>query len=154
EAVAAVARLGALVERQEALVDQFKSDNALLQNSLAYFGRFSTDLQTTAQDAQLASALGALAAAMLRLTLDTSPPTAHQVADRLDEVTALSASVGDSSVGALLAHARLLHGFLPMVDDVLRSLFAVPNAAQRDAIRQLVIARQGTARAVASGFRL
>ena len=155
ELTAAVARLAALVDRQEALVEQFKSDNALLQNSLAYFGRFSTDLQTTARDAQLVSAVGALAAAMLRLTLDTSAQTAHQVADRLDEVTARSASSWDTvSVDALLAHARLLHGLLPMVDDVLRSLLAMPDTPERDAIRQLVIARQSTSRATASIFRL
>jgi signal transduction histidine kinase len=155
EMAAAVARLAARVDRQEALVERFKSDNALLQNSLAYFGRFSTDLEATARDEQLASAVGALAAAMLRLTLDTSPQTAHVVADRLHEVTSRSASSGDTaSVQALLAHARLLHGLLPMVDHVLQSLFAAPNMPERDAIRQLVIARQSASRATASVFRL
>src|SRR5205823_3796920 len=37
EEVAAVGRLAASVSRQEELIEQFKSNNALLQNSLAYF---------------------------------------------------------------------------------------------------------------------
>ena len=37
----AVERLSSSLGRQEELVEQFKSDNALLQNSLAYFELFS-----------------------------------------------------------------------------------------------------------------
>src|SRR4029077_3503110 len=37
---AAIARLAASVTRQEELTEQFKSNNALLQNSLAYFRLF------------------------------------------------------------------------------------------------------------------
>jgi len=44
EAAATLDRLAASIASQEALVEQFKSNNALLQNSLAYFGRYSTRL--------------------------------------------------------------------------------------------------------------
>ena len=37
----AIDRLTTSIGRQEALVEQFKTSNALLQNSLAYFARFS-----------------------------------------------------------------------------------------------------------------
>lgn len=41
ETAAAVDQLAASVNRQEDLVEQFKSDNALLHNSLSFFARFS-----------------------------------------------------------------------------------------------------------------
>jgi hypothetical protein len=93
EVVAGIVRLRSLVSQQEALIEQFKSDNALLQNSLAYFGRFSTDLGAAAQNERLVAAVSALAAAMLHLALDTSPQIAREVADRLDDVANQSASV-------------------------------------------------------------
>ena len=52
-AAAALDRLAQSIERQEEMAEQFKSDNALLQNALAYFGLFSNRLGD-AQDGPLA----------------------------------------------------------------------------------------------------
>jgi len=46
--VTPIRELAAAVARQEGLTEEFKSDNALLQNSLAYFGLF--DMQLGASD--------------------------------------------------------------------------------------------------------
>ena len=54
--------------QQEELTERFKSSNALLQNSLSYVGLLSTSPAFGAQDAQLAPATGALAAALLYLS--------------------------------------------------------------------------------------
>src|SRR5262249_29859952 len=66
-------RLAATVSQQEELTERFKTSNALLQNSLSYVDLLSTSPGFGAQDAQLAPATGALAAALLYLTRDTSP---------------------------------------------------------------------------------
>jgi len=154
EMVAGIARLRSLVKRQEELIEQFKSDNALLQNSLAYFGRLSNNLGTAAQNERLVAAISALAAAMLHLTLDTSSQTAREVADRLDDVAAQSSAASDAgSVRPLLAHARLLYRLLPVTDNTLKALFAVPNAAEQEAIRRTVVKRQQGSRATARAFR-
>src|SRR4051794_407279 len=42
-------RLAASVAGQETLVEQFKSNNALLQNSLAYFGRYGASIGASQQ---------------------------------------------------------------------------------------------------------
>jgi hypothetical protein len=63
----AIDRLAMAITRQEQYVEQVKSDNALLQNSLAYFALFSSDW-----DDPLAPQVSSLATAMLRLTLDTT----------------------------------------------------------------------------------
>ena len=47
-------RLAAAVAQQEELTERFKSNNALLQNSLSYVGLLSTSPAFGAQDAQLA----------------------------------------------------------------------------------------------------
>ena len=62
EEKAAIDRLAALVDRQEGLVEQFKSKNALLQNSLAYFGLFSARLATSDRSGPLVAAASTLAA--------------------------------------------------------------------------------------------
>ena len=67
-----VDRLASAVARQEELVERFKTSNALLQNSLSYIGLMSTSPAFHAQDARLASATDALAAAILYLSRDTS----------------------------------------------------------------------------------
>ena len=67
-----VDRLAAAVAQQEELMERFKTSNALLQNSLSYVGLLSTSPAFHAQDAQLAPATDALAAAILYLSRDTS----------------------------------------------------------------------------------
>ena len=89
EEKAAIDRLAALVDRQEELVEQFESKNALLQNSLTYFGLFSARLATSDRNGPLVAAASTLAAAMLHLTLNTSPATALAVEERLDEFATL-----------------------------------------------------------------
>ena len=78
------------VARQEELVELFKSDNALLQNSLAYFDRYSVRLGASNPSDPIAAAVCALAAGMLHLTLDTSTATAAKVQGLLDQVASNS----------------------------------------------------------------
>ena len=75
ETKAVVDRLAASVDRQEELVEHFKSENALLHNSLSFFVRFSARQAS----ADLNPAISAAAAAMLQLTLDTSSASAQEV---------------------------------------------------------------------------
>jgi signal transduction histidine kinase len=154
ETTAAVGQLAASVRGQEELVEQFKTVNALLQNSLALFGRFSVRLATSQQNGAVGSAVSGAAAAMLRLTLDTSPAVAREVKDRLDELAGLTVSPNDAdSVRALLAHGRMLHDLLPVTDGVLRALSAVPRARDQGALRTMVLTRQIASRTTARQYR-
>jgi signal transduction histidine kinase len=154
ETTAAVDQLAASVSRQEELVEQFKTVNALLQNSLSLFGRFSVRLATSQQNGALGAAVSAAAAAMLHLTLDTSPAAAREVGDRLDELTGQPFPSGDGdSVRALLAHGRMLRDVLPVTDGVLRALSAVPRTRDQEALRAMVLLRQGASRETARQYR-
>ena len=132
-------RLAAAVDQQEELTERFKTNNALLQNSLSYVGLLSTSPAFDARDAQLAPAAGALAAAILYLTRDISPDTEKALQERIERFAALAPDTGPDAdnARALLAHTRLLQGLLPAVDETLKALIAVPSRQPREEIRAL-----------------
>jgi signal transduction histidine kinase/CheY-like chemotaxis protein len=146
----AVERLSAIVDRQEALVERFKTENALLQNSLSFFGRFGVHPRS----AELDPAISSAAAAILHLALDTSSPTVRDVQSRLDELDLLSHQTGlADSVEALLAHGRLLNRLLPSVDNTLRTLHGLFQKRDLDMLRATILTRQLETRASARLYR-
>lgn len=152
ESRAALADLASSVRQQEDLIERFKTNNALLQNSLAYFAAFSAQQDNTL--APLTPAIGALAATMLRLTLDTSPSTAQEVQVRLDALTQRAASPEEQkAVDLLLAHGALLHNLLPATDALLRQLDMMPERASWERLRHSVLERQSSSRATAGHYR-
>lgn len=150
----AIEVLAARAARQEQLIEEFKSKNALLQNSFAHFGVLSTRLAASDHGALVAVATK-LSAAMLRLALDTSEAAAGEVQDRLRELAALQPPPGDENlIEGVLSHGGLLHDLLPKTDAVLRALVAGPGNSELDVVRSLVVKRQLAARASAREYRL
>ena len=155
ETTTTIDRLATSVARQEDLVEQFKSQNALLQNSLAYFGLFIARLGTADPTGPIVPSVGWLAASMLRLTLDTSVTTAKEVENRLDALaTQPPPSGSEAAVEGLLAHGRLLHKILPATDGVLKAMYALPHKRDRENLRAMVLTRQMASRTTARQFRL
>lgn len=141
--------LAARARRQEELIEQFKSNNALLQNSFAYFGLFSAGLSSS-DDKPLVTSTSALAAAMLHLTLDTSAAAAREVQTRLDGLSRLQTPPEEiDAISAIIAHGQLLHDLLPAVDANLRALVAEASNREQDALHALIMKRQLDARAAA-----
>jgi signal transduction histidine kinase len=155
EEAAAIDRLAASVNRQEELTEQFKSSNALLQNSLTYFRLFTARLFEADRNDPLAPAVSALATAILQLTLDTSPAAAREVTDRLNGLATQPVPPADfDSVQALLAHGGLLHDLLPTTDGVLKALLDKPSKKRQEAIRAMLLAHQDVIRGAAQRYRL
>ena len=132
-------RLAAAVVEQEELLERFKTGNALLQNSLSYVGLLSTSPEFLAQDVQLAPATGALAAAILHLSRDTSPDAIRALQERIDQFAQQAPATGPDaeSARAMLAHARLLHDQLPAVDETLKAFIAAANTRALEETREL-----------------
>jgi signal transduction histidine kinase len=149
-------RLAATVSQQEELTERFKSGNALLQNSLSYVGLLSTSPGFVAQDAQLAPATGALAAALLNLRRDTSPDALKALQERIDRFAAQAPTVGPDAEAAraVLAHSRLLQEFLPAIDETLRALVAAPSRQPLEEIRALFSDHRSVVETTAQRFRL
>ena len=141
ELTGAAERLAGLVGQEEEWMERFKSDNALLHNSLAYFELFSTSL--TQHSGTLVPKISALNSAMLHLTLDTSPAVATDVETRLEGISSdgLSATDADLARG-LVTHGRMLLRLLPETDNALKSLFAVTSGSQQQLIREMILERQ------------
>jgi signal transduction histidine kinase len=151
---AAIEVLAADARWQQDLVEQFKSKNALLRNSFAYFGMFSTRLAASDHIPVVAVAT-TLAAAMLHLTLDTSPAAAREVQDRLDQLAHLQSPPSDAeSIEAALAHGGLLHELLPATDSVLKALMAAASNQEQTVVRSLILKNQLAARASAERYRV
>ena len=151
---AAVEVLAARVRRHQELIEQFKTKNALLQNSFAYFGLFGARLAAS-DDKAVVVAASALAAAMLHLTLDTSAAAARGVEAKLEGLSRLQSSSGEAkSIRAILGHGRMLYDVLPGVDAILKSLIAEGNNREQDAVLALITKRQLDARALARRNRL
>ena len=154
EESAAIEILAAGANRQQTLVEQFKSRNALLRNSFLYFGIFSARLAASDRT-QVVAAATTLSAAMLHLTLDTSPAVAREVKDRLEQLAALPDPGGDTaSIQAAIAHGGLLHDLLPLTDAALKALMAAATTREQDAVRALIMKRQFAARASARHYRV
>ena len=154
EESAAVEVLAARVRRHQELVEQFKTKNALLQNSFAYFGLFGARLAAS-DDKAVVLAASALAAAMLHLTLDTSAAAAREVEAKLDGLSRLQNSPGEAdSIRAIVGHGRMLHDVLPGVDAILKSLIAEAGSREQDAVLAMITKRQLDARALARRNRL
>jgi signal transduction histidine kinase/CheY-like chemotaxis protein len=150
----AIEVLAVRAHRHLELVEQFKTKNALLQNSFAYFGVFSARLAAS-EHRQVVAVGTTLAAAMLHLTLDTSPAAAREVQNRLNELAVLEIPPSDAdAVHAVIAHGGLLHDVLPATDAVLRALIAAASLREQDVVRSLVVKRQLAARASARQNRL
>ncbi len=150
-------RLAATVSRQEELTERFKSSNALLQNSLSYVGLLSTSPGVCgAEDAQLAPATGALAAALLYVSRDASQDAVKELEERIDQFAAQAPTTGPDAEAAraLLAHSRLLQELIPAVDETLKALVAAPSRRPLEELRAQFSDRRSAVEVTAQRFRL
>jgi signal transduction histidine kinase len=149
-------RLAAMVTQQEELTEQFKSSNALLQNSLSYVGLLSTGTMFGAEESPLAPATGAITAALLNLRRDTSPEAVKALMERIDRFAAQAPSVGPDAEAAqaLLGHARLLYRLLPEIDVTLKTLVGLPSPRLLGETRALFAKRHAVVEATVQRSRL
>jgi signal transduction histidine kinase len=146
----AIDDLANVTVRQEDFVERFKTDNALLQNSLAYFSMFGSGW-----NGPLSASVSSLAAVMLRLTLDTSAVSAGAVRDRLDALAEQASLFGnDAAAQKLLAHGYLLLNLLPATYNELMALRAIPVEHDQEVLRATILKQQAASRKTARQFRL
>jgi DAHL domain len=149
-------QLAAAVAGQEELLERFKTSNALLQNSLTYVGLLSTSPAFIAHNVLLAPATGALAAAILHLSRDTSSDAVRALQERIDQFAQEAPTTGPDaeSARAMLAHARLLHDQLPAVDETLKAFIAVASTQALEETRELFSRHRSVVEAGEQRYRL
>lgn len=122
----------AAADRQERLVERFKSHNALLQNSL---NRFTTHGSAQIGDHNILSAW------ILKLTLDTSASTVSEARAALNDLPRTSATGPEAQ---LVSHARLLVRVLPEIDTLLQSIRGMRIEERVDRLQTLLRAEAAT----------
>lgn len=149
-----VDEVAAAVRDQETLIEAFKSDNALLQNSLSYFNHLSGRLATGGDSlgAIAPAEIGALAIAMLRLVGDPQPNTAREVRGMLDHLDR-QPLLPTRDIRSIIAHGRLIVATLPAVDDLVARLQAAPTNERARALQDVYLDAHGRATARAGVFR-
>src|SRR5262245_37550105 len=100
--------MAAVLAEQEALVEDFKSHNALLQNSLMFFGHAIQQFKTAGNrpDDAVFAEVGTLASAMLRFATDPRAANAGELTASLDRLAELPTEAAAAGVRELVAHGR------------------------------------------------
>src|SRR3984957_8583936 len=146
-----VERLAAAIQVEENLTERFKSDNALLRNSLSYVGLLSASPEFNDRDIRLRR----LARAILLLTLDSSARSQQAVEEGLLELAVQPPAQADQETSqALPSHPRLLKILRPSVDDTIKGLLAVQTGQPLEETRAQFARFHTASEASAQRFRL
>src|SRR5262245_19876522 len=149
--------IAAELDRQEGLVEDFKSAHALLRNSVAYFAYLSQQLVLPASepDQAVAMSVGRLATAMFVFVGSASTDSAADVAGALDELSVQP--VPDErreDTDALRAHSILILKNQPLVDGILARLLATRVPEQARGLQDHFLEQQRRAEQLAWTFRV
>jgi signal transduction histidine kinase/ActR/RegA family two-component response regulator len=150
--------IAAQLDRQEVLVEDFKSAHALLRNSLSYFAYLSERLVMSGSepDRTVAMVVGRLASAMFRFVDSTSNDAeAAAVAEALDELSA-QAVTDDlrEDAAALRAHGALILRNHPLVGGILARLLETRVSEQANSLQDHFMEQQQHAESRAWIFRV
>ena len=153
--VVRVARLASEVDIQEATAEQFKSRNAVLQNSVAYFIHLSEQFRRIGDDRDaVLTELGLLVTGMLRLTSDPRGEAKSEVMASLERLGRLPVEERwRDDIRTLDAHGRLIVSALPLVDDLVSRLLAAPISRETQAFQAAYLDFHGRAIARANILR-
>ena len=154
----AVSELAAQIDAEEAAVEQFKTDNALLQNSLAYVDLASASLGGSSADPEVALMVGRLANDLLHLIRSPTGEIERSVSIRLADMQALLASRDNPAelkamIERLESHARLLSITIPGVDADLRQIAAESTSASWTRLSQAADSRHAMEERRATRFQ-
>jgi PAS domain S-box-containing protein len=141
--------LTSVVEQKLRLVEDFTTDNALLQNSLLYVLHTGhvLPMQTT-----MGAEVGQLSHVLLRLLQNPQSPVGTELMDILDRLPRVPLLQPDRDL--LATHGRRVVSLLPQVDTLLRQLLSVPTTRHLQALQAAVVQYDARRTGRAQIFRL
>ena len=150
-------RIVDVVNQDDVALERFKTDNALLQNSLSQFDGLDTQLAGSGIPARLSTAIAALGNSVLQLTRNPSTRSRQNVWRRVENVRQLETLPDDaapwSEVDLLVTHALVLASQLPAVDEDLHTLFMIDTFDVRQQIRSSQDSRRLAEERLATRYR-
>ncbi len=149
-----IADLRAAVLDKEALLEYFKADNALLQNSLMYFAHtsYALSIQSDAHHGRLNAIVGGLSNAMLRFVRTPQREVREEIEAILNRLPTTSPL--QQELQLLDVHGRLILEVLPKVDSLLRQLLLSPTTDKARGLQDAALQHLGHLETRAQFFRV
>ncbi len=148
-----VAALTDVTQRKLQVVEYFKSDNALLRNSLIYLTHAQAILRAKVDnEREVAREMGHLSHALLDFLQAPESRTGAEIRGVLDRLA--GASAADAQFQTLVRHGRFVVDMLPQVDALLNQVIATPTAQHAQALQETVLRYAGQVDARAQAFRI
>ena len=145
--------LKAALQQKLTLVEYFKSDNALLQNSLRYFTHTGQNVGKQVNvERTVAAEIAAVSHVLLRFIHTSELAAGKEAAAALNRLSANPRLQPD--LDTIVAHGRLIVNVLPHVDNLLRQIIAAPTTAHADALQNAVLQYANRVEARAQRFRV
>lgn len=147
------------VDLDERLVEEFKTRNALLQNSIGVFGQTLSDLHESRNETvrKTLARVGDLGNLMLRFSTRPDDQLHEAIRRRLGQLPEFdTAAPVLQGLGTVITHARMILAVLPKVDAKIAAIQAseTPLRAERLQSEYLGIAADATSRAAFSRIML
>jgi signal transduction histidine kinase len=145
-----VANLGLQMQ----LTERFKTSNALVRNSLAYFAEKNARAGSGEVPPSVRAASARLSSAVLSLSIAATESARSEVDQSIADLEAkcrIARCTGD--VDRLLAHGRILQTQVPASQDAVKSLIRCDTPASLDRLRALLTRKRQAAETVAGRYR-
>ena len=144
-------KLSATIQERLAMIEYFKSDNALLRNSLMSFNEMGKSLGTKAKP-NYTPPLENLWRMMLAFLETPEPTLARDIQLELDRLSGLGPRSDDDKI--LIAHGRLIIEVLPKVDTLLREILDQSIIVRVDDLQQALRHYSDAVEQQAQAYRL
>lgn len=147
-----VQMLATAAQEKATTVDYFKSDNALLRNSLMYLtqARALVRAKLNAEKA-VAEEMGHLSHALLRFLQSPDSGVGHEIQNVLDRLSMLTRTDGEFQL--LVMHGRFIVDKLPQVDALMRQIISSPTVVHASALQESVLQYAGRVEGRAQAYR-
>jgi PAS domain S-box-containing protein len=148
-----VQALAAVARKRLQVVDYFKSDNALLRNSLMYLTHAQDALRTKVNtERAVAEEMGHLSHSLLSFMQVPEASVGNEIQNVLDRLANVTSA--DKEFQILVTHGRFVVNILPQVDTLLREVIATPTATHARALQDAVWQYASQVEARAQVFRI
>ncbi len=143
------------LDQQKALAERFKTSNALVQNSLAYFATYTAKMEERRFHSEIQRGVDRLSSAMLGLHLNNSRPAQAEVGTAIALLSRTCRRYRcEKDVHSLMAHARLLKVQLPGISRTIEQMVRLGARAPADALNRHLLDRQMKSGDSAARFRI
>lgn len=130
------------IVQQAGLIEEFKTSNSVIQNSLYEYTRLNTEIQAGSNVNNNNAASAALLGELSNLLLEYSQKPEHETALKIYPVLDKLNIRPDAELNTLLNHGRIIIEKIPVIDDIIEALSSLDIEQQINKVEQLLAEHQ------------